>query len=70
MKIELKRELCVGAGSCVEVAPAVFQLDDEEKVVLVDPHGADEQTIYTAAESCPVFAIVLRDEQTDHTLYP
>lgn len=62
MKIEVKRDLCISAASCVAIAPGVFQLDAEGKVYLVDPKGADEETVLEAARSCPVQAITIKDD--------
>jgi len=61
-KIQVDRDLCIGAAPCVTVAPGVFQLDNENKAVVLDAHGADDDTILLAAESCPVQAIILYDE--------
>lgn len=68
-KIEVDRDLCIGAAPCVTVAPGVFQLDDENKAVVVDAKGADDDTILLAAESCPVQAIKLFDEDGEQ-IYP
>ena len=69
MKIKVDRDLCIGAGTCVVVAPRTFDLDDELKAVVTDPKGDDEDTIIEAAKVCPVFAIILKDE-TDEQIYP
>lgn len=58
-KIEVDRNLCIGAASCVAVAPNVFELDNENKAVVKDLRGADDETILLAAKSCPVLAIKL-----------
>jgi len=68
-KIVVDRDLCIGAAPCVTVAPGVFQLDDENKAVIADAHGADDDTILLAAQSCPVRAISLFDED-DNQIYP
>lgn len=68
-KIHVDRDLCIGAAPCVTVAPGVFQLDDENKAIVVDAAGADDDTILLAAQSCPVQAIVLFDEQGNQ-IYP
>lgn len=68
-KIEVDRDLCIGAAPCVTVAPGVFQLDDENKAIIVDARGADDDTILLAAESCPVQAIKLFDEDGEQ-IYP
>lgn len=68
-KIEVDRDLCIGAGTCVVVAPKTFDLDDELKAIVINPKGNDEDTIIEAAKVCPVFAIILKDE-TDKQIYP
>jgi ferredoxin len=69
MRIKVDRDLCIAASSCVDIAPKVFQIDDEHKAYVVDPNGADEDTIWEAAESCPTTAIILEDENGKQ-LYP
>ena len=68
-RIEVDRDLCIGAAPCVTVAPGVFQLDDENKAYIVDEKGADEETILLAAQACPVQAIILFDEDGNQ-IYP
>ena len=68
-KVEVDRDLCIGAGPCVTVAPGVFQLDDENKAYVVDQNGADAETILLAAQSCPVQAIIVYDEDGNQ-IYP
>jgi ferredoxin len=62
-KVEVDRDLCIGAAPCVTVAPGVFQLDEENKAYIVDQKGADDETILLAAQSCPVQAIIVYDEE-------
>lgn len=61
-KIVVDREKCIGANSCVAVAPGVFQLDEENLAYIVDPDSTDDDTVMMAAQSCPVLAILLYDE--------
>lgn len=61
-RIVVDRAKCIGANSCVAVAPGVFQLDEENLAYVVDPDSTDEDTILLAAQSCPVLAILLYDE--------
>lgn len=57
---------CGAHGDCVEIAPEVFRLDD---VAVVVGTSAPE-TILEAAESCPVVAISVIDEETGETVFP
>ena len=61
-KIVIDRDLCIAAVSCIAVAESTFQLDDESKVVVIDPNTADDATLTAAAESCPTKAILLFDK--------
>ena len=69
MKIKVDRKLCQGLGNCVAIAPLVFQLDEENKAIVVDPSAEDENTIMEAAMSCPYKAIIIEDDE-GHQLYP
>lgn len=69
MKVRVDRDLCVGIGNCVAVAPTVFQLDDENKAKVLDLSTVSEDKVMSAAESCPVNAIIVENDQGDQ-LYP
>jgi ferredoxin len=58
-KISVNRELCASNAECVSLAPDVFELDDEDLCVVIDPEGAKDQRILDAARACPVDAITL-----------
>ena len=52
----------------MDTAPDVFQLDAEDKAVVVDPDGAETDVVLEAAGNCPVTAIFVVGEEGD--LYP
>ncbi|MBI2476898.1 ferredoxin [Candidatus Uhrbacteria bacterium] len=78
MKIRIKvdEDLCIGAASCVTIKPDVFQLNAENKAIVLDPEDCQTETyerwlevtqeqyeqILLAAQSCPTLAIFLFDE--------
>jgi ferredoxin len=68
IEVTVDRALCIGSGDCVDSAPDVFQLDDEDKAVVVDPDGAPVDDVITAAGNCPVSAIFVVGESGD--MYP
>ena len=68
VQITVDRALCIGSGDCVETAPDVFKLDDEDKAVVIDPEGAPLDDVLEAAGNCPVTAIFVADDTGD--LYP
>jgi ferredoxin len=69
---------CMGAASCVELAPRVFRLDWEKKKSVFDPapleildeKGETPEKVFVAAQSCPFRAIVLEDEETGERIFP
>ncbi len=69
MRVRVDREVCVGIGNCVAVAPTVFQLDAENKATVLKPDSDNEDKLINAAESCPVSAIIIEDD-TGRQVYP
>lgn len=69
MKVRIDRDLCIGVSNCVAVAPTVFQLDKENKAIVLDSSSVDDETLMKAAESCPEKAIIIEDDQGNQ-LYP
>jgi AcrR family transcriptional regulator len=60
MKVTVDEDKCCGAGSCVLVAPDVFdQRDEDGIVILLDPVPAPEyhEMVREAASVCPALAI-------------
>ena len=52
----------------MDSAPGVFELDSEDKAVVIDPDGEDTDRVLEAAGNCPVTAIFVTGEDGD--LYP
>lgn len=60
MKVSIDRTRCVGAGQCVRVAPAVFDQDEKDGlVVLINARPGDlgASDVGKAALLCPAQAI-------------
>ena len=62
-RIEVDRDLCIGATTCVAVSPDVFEMDDENKAIVKDLHGDTDENIIEAARACPVGAIYVFDKK-------
>lgn len=62
-RVEIDRELCIGAADCVSLAGDAFSLDHEHKAVYTVGSKASDRTLLEAARACPVSAILLYDEQ-------
>jgi len=59
---------CVGNQMCIALAPAVFDFVDGKSTVR-SPRQTPSAELTDAFESCPVSAIVLRDEH-GHEIEP
>ena len=84
-KIVVNRDLCIAAASCVINAPGVFELDSDNKAIIMQKgdvknsgpadranftDGAvDDATLLAAAQSCPTRAILVYDED-EKQVYP
>jgi ferredoxin len=69
MKVIVDRDLCQEIGNCVSLAPGVFQLDKQNKAVTNHIEDISQEKIQEAAESCPLDAIILQDDEGEQ-LYP
>ena len=63
------RDKCIGAASCVAIAPKVFGLDKEQKAFLISQDELDDMKLL-AAQSCPTAAIVITNVETGEQVWP
>jgi ferredoxin len=80
LSVSVDQDLCMGAESCVALAPEVFSLDDTQLgrrigteplgMLEVDEGTVDSDRIIRAARSCPYQAIRVRDTKTNDQLAP
>ncbi len=84
-KLQVKRDLCIGASPCVVAASAAMELDGENKAVYklkggvkssgpidraqIEDDAVTDDVLLTAAQSCPVKAIYVYDDQGKQ-IYP
>jgi ferredoxin len=54
---------------CVSIAPDVFELDNQGQSHAINPDPGDDDLLQEVAESCPVLAIVLEDDE-GHQVFP
>lgn len=74
-KIIVDRNLCIGAASCVVSLPSIFELDNENKAIVLQKAGiknsgpveksallneaTSDEELIVAAQTCPTQAISL-----------
>lgn len=58
LTVHIDRLLCVGFGDCIDIAPDLFEFDDEGIVVFMEPSPeVDRDRLITACDVCPVDAL-------------
>jgi ferredoxin len=64
LKIVVNWDLCESNGLCVEAAPKVFELADDDSLIVHTEHpGADQlENVRAAVRRCPKAAIRLVEE--------
>ncbi len=62
MKVVVNRDKCIGAASCMDIAPGVFELDSHKKAVVIDGESVDIGTLIVSADVCPTLAISIYDD--------
>ena len=69
-KIQVIRDLCIGAASCLAFSPTTFVLDDQKKAVIKDESNDSPENLLLAAQSCPTMAIIITDAETGEKVWP
>ena len=63
LTMKIDRSLCIGAATCVAIAPKAWELDNEAKAIILDTADQEsDETLLEAAKGCPVMAIIITDE--------
>lgn len=70
LTMRIERNLCIGAATCVALAPKAWALDDEAKAIILDTSDQEtDEALIEAARGCPVMAIFITDE-TGKQIFP
>lgn len=68
-KIKVVKSLCIGAATCVAISPNIFELNSENKAIILKGQDSPEN-ILMAAQSCPTKAIIVTDTETNKQVWP
>jgi ferredoxin len=69
-KVHIDRDLCIGAATCIAIAPKTFALDSDAKCVVLSTAEEDtDEQVLDAARSCPTAAIIITD-QNGQKIFP
>jgi ferredoxin len=62
LTLHVDRDLCIGAATCIAIAPQTFTLDSEAKAIILDTVDMEkDEDIIDAARGCPTAAIIVKD---------
>lgn len=63
MKVSVNHDLCMGAGSCKQLAPDVFDQNEDGTVILLQelPAPQLQADVRKAAHCCPSQAIIITE---------
>lgn len=68
--VQVLRDVCIGAATCVAIAASTFELDAENKAVIKDGSTDTPDAILMGAQACPTKAIVITDAETGEKIWP
>ena len=70
LKITVDRDMCIGAATCIAIAPQTYTLDSDAKAIILESADQEsDETHIDAARGCPVAAIIIEDEN-GNKIYP
>lgn len=69
-KLQILRDTCIGAASCVAFSPTTFELDGQKKAKFVNAPSDSPENILMAAQGCPTKAIIVFDAETGEKVWP
>lgn len=67
-KVVLVQSKCIAAASCVAISPAVYKLNEQNLVELIEEGSDEAENILLAAQSCPTGAIEIYED--DKRVWP
>jgi ferredoxin len=63
IQVKVNLRICEGFANCVVAAPDLFDLDDDDKVIILEEEldGGERARVEEAIRTCPVSALTIAD---------
>jgi len=68
--VRVINEKCIGAASCVAIAPGTFMMNEENIAEVISQNGDADDIKLLGAQSCPTAAIIVTDTETGKQVWP
>jgi ferredoxin len=68
--VKVINEKCIGAASCVALAPGTFAMNEENIAEVISQTGDPDDMKLLGAQSCPTAAIIVTDTETGKQVWP
>lgn len=69
-KVEVINEKCIGAASCVAIAPNTFVMNEDNIAEVISQNGDLDDVKLLGAQSCPTAAVIVTDIETGKQVWP
>lgn len=68
-QVRVINDKCIGAASCVAIAPQLFKLNEQNIAEVISQNDTDDNKLLSA-QSCPTSAIEVIDTTTGEVVWP
>jgi len=68
--VKVINDKCIGAASCVAIAPGTFELNEQNIAEIISQTGDTPDMQLLGAQSCPTAAIIVTDNETGQQVWP
>lgn len=67
--VRVINDKCIGAASCIAIAPKLYELNEQNIAVVISQDDTDDNKLLSA-QSCPTSAIEVVDNSTGEIVWP
>jgi ferredoxin len=68
--VKVINEKCIGAASCVAIAPGTYVLNEQNIAEIISQNGDSDEMKLLGAQSCPTAAVIVTDNETGEQVWP
>jgi ferredoxin len=68
--VKVINEKCIGAASCVAIAPGTFKMNENNIAEVISQKGDPDDMKLLGAQSCPTAAVIVTDTESGQQVWP